>query len=91
MYISIDITLDYNKVSIAAIALGISVDDTIHLMSRFHHEFGVHGNYRKALRASLDDVGRALIGIVFFATGGSGVGASSSQALRYGSARNMRT
>ena len=56
-----DITLDYNKVSIAAIALGISVDDTIHLMSRFHHEFGVHRDYRKALRAALSDVGRALI------------------------------
>lgn len=55
------ITLDYNKVSIAAIALGISVDDTIHLMSRFHHEFGVHRDYRKALRAALGDVGRALI------------------------------
>jgi predicted RND superfamily exporter protein len=56
-----DVTLDYNKVSIAAIALGISVDDTIHLMTRFHHEFGVHQNYRKALRAALNDVGRALI------------------------------
>lgn len=56
-----DITLDYNKVSIAAIALGISVDDTIHLMSRFHHEFGIHRDYRKALRAALSDVGRALI------------------------------
>ena len=55
------ITLDYNKVSIAAIALGISVDDTIHLMSRFHHEFGVHRDYKKALRAALSDVGRALV------------------------------
>jgi predicted RND superfamily exporter protein len=55
------ITLDYNKVTIAAIALGISVDDTIHLMSRFHHEFGIHRDYRKALRASLSDVGRALV------------------------------
>ena len=30
-------------------------------MTRFHHEFGVHQNYRKALRAALNDVGRALI------------------------------
>jgi predicted RND superfamily exporter protein len=57
----LDITLDYNKVTIAAIALGISVDDTIHLMTRFHHEFGVHRDYRKALCAALNDVGRALI------------------------------
>ena len=49
------ISLDYTKATIAAIALGISVDDTIHLMTRFHHEFGVHRNYRRALRAALED------------------------------------
>ena len=41
--------------------LGISVDDTIHLMTRFHHEFGKSRNYERALRASLGDVGRALL------------------------------
>ena len=56
-----DISLDYNKVTIAAVALGISVDDTIHLMMRFHHEFGVHRNYEKALKEALGDVGRALV------------------------------
>ena len=30
-------------------------------MTRFHHEFGIHRNYRKALREALGDVGRALI------------------------------
>lgn len=55
------IALDYNKVMVAAIALGISVDDTIHLMTRFHHEFGIHKNYEKALREALCDVGRALL------------------------------
>ena len=55
------ITLDYNKATIAAIALGISVDDTIHLMTRFHHEFSIHRNYRRALREALGDVGRALV------------------------------
>lgn len=55
------ISLDYNKVMIAAIAIGISVDDTIHLMSRFHHEFERHGRYVTALRESLGDVGRALV------------------------------
>ncbi|HPG24284.1 MAG TPA: MMPL family transporter, partial [Myxococcota bacterium] len=55
------ISLDYNKVGIAAIALGISVDDTIHLMARFRHEFQVHGRYEKALEAAMSDVGRALI------------------------------
>jgi len=55
------IPLDYNKVTIAAVALGISVDDTIHLMTRFHHEFSIHRNYEKALRIALGDVGRALV------------------------------
>jgi len=54
------ISLDYTKAGLAAIVLGISVDDTIHLMTRFHHEFGKSRNYERALRASLGDVGRAL-------------------------------
>lgn len=55
------IPLDYNKVMIAAVALGISVDDTIHLMTRQAHEFGVHRDYARALREALADVGRALL------------------------------
>jgi predicted RND superfamily exporter protein len=55
------IPLDYNKVLIAAVAIGIAVDDTIHLMSRCRHEFGVRGDYREALRAATTDVGRALV------------------------------
>jgi len=54
------ILLDYNKVMIAAVAIGIAVDDTIHLVSRYHHEFRLCRNYEKALRASMQDVGRAL-------------------------------
>lgn len=56
-----DITLDYNKATIASIAIGIAVDDTIHLMSRFRLEFGIHRSYAVALRAAMQDVGRALI------------------------------
>jgi predicted RND superfamily exporter protein len=52
--------LDYNKLFIAVVAIGIAVDDTIHLVSRFHYEFERTGNYEEALRASLEDVGRAL-------------------------------
>jgi len=55
------ISLDYTKATIASICLGISVDDTIHLMTRFHHEFERRGNYEAALRAALGDVGRALV------------------------------
>ncbi len=54
------IPLDYNKIFIAAVSIGIAVDDTIHLVSRYHHEFERSGDYRQALRASMQDVGRAL-------------------------------
>ena len=55
------IPLDYGKVSIAAVAMGIAVDDTIHLVSRFRHEFRRLGRYEDALFASMQDVGRALV------------------------------
>ncbi len=55
------IDLDYSKAAIAAVALGIAVDDTIHLVSRFRYEFGLSGNYEQALNAAFADVGRALL------------------------------
>jgi predicted RND superfamily exporter protein len=55
------IFLDYYKASIAAVALGIAVDDTVHLVSRFRYEFERCGSYEKALREALTDVGRALL------------------------------
>jgi predicted RND superfamily exporter protein len=55
------IELDYGKVSIAAVAMGIAVDDTIHLVSRFRHEFRRRGRYEEALFAAMQDVGRALL------------------------------
>jgi len=53
--------LDYMKLLIAPIAIGIAVDDTIHLLTRYHHEFQKHKNYNKALIAAMSDVGRALL------------------------------
>jgi len=55
------IPLDYNKISIAAVAMGIAVDDTIHLMLRTRYEFQRLGNYREALDEALRDVGRAVL------------------------------
>ncbi len=55
------ITLDYMKLMIATVAIGIAVDDTIHMVTRFHHEFARKGQYNEALLASFSDVGRALI------------------------------
>jgi predicted RND superfamily exporter protein len=55
-----DIPLDYVKLLIGCVAIGIAVDDTIHLVTRFHHEFMRCLNYREALYNSMKDVGRAL-------------------------------
>lgn len=54
------ITLDYTKLLIATIAVGIVVDDTIHFVSRFHHEFERCGNYQQALYRAMESVGRAM-------------------------------
>jgi predicted RND superfamily exporter protein len=54
------VLLDYNKVTIAAVAIGIAVDDTIHMISRYRHEFLLCGNYQEALVTTMQDVGRAL-------------------------------
>ena len=37
------------------------VDDTIHLVSRYRHEFARRGDYMEALVVSLQDVGLALV------------------------------
>lgn len=52
--------LDYYRLLIAPIAIGIAVDDTIHLVTRYHHEFLRLRDYEAALYASMQDVGRAL-------------------------------
>jgi predicted RND superfamily exporter protein len=45
----------------APVAIGISVDFTIHLVTRYRHEHQGRGDYESALRASMEDVGRALL------------------------------
>jgi predicted RND superfamily exporter protein len=57
----IELPLDYVRLLIATVAIGISVDDTIHHMTRFDLEFRRRGSYREALHASMVDVGRALV------------------------------
>jgi predicted RND superfamily exporter protein len=54
------IPLDYNKIMIATVAMGIAVDDTIHFVSRYHHEFNESGSYANALAAAMTDVGHAV-------------------------------
>lgn len=53
-----------------SIALGIAVDDTIHLMSRFRLELSRHGDYESALRATLRNIGSALVKTTIVIMGG---------------------
>ncbi|MFZ5565052.1 MAG: efflux RND transporter permease subunit, partial [Thermodesulfobacteriota bacterium] len=54
------IPLDYVKLLVASIAIGIAVDDTIHFILRYRLEFWRDRNYHRALEASLNDVGRSI-------------------------------
>lgn len=56
-----DVPLDYVKLLLATIAIGIAVDDTLHLVTRYRSRFYETGDYREALRLGLTDVGPALI------------------------------
>ena len=56
-----DIHLDYYRLLLATIAIGIAVDDTIHVLTRFRAEFRSLGNYDAAMAATLRGVGQALI------------------------------
>jgi len=55
------VALDYVRLLIAPVAIGMAVDYTIHHVTRFRYEFARSGSYERALRDSLTDVGRALI------------------------------
>jgi predicted RND superfamily exporter protein len=54
------IHLDIATSIIAAITIGIAVDDTIHYVHRFNEEILIDGNYLAAMRRSHDSVGRAM-------------------------------
>jgi predicted RND superfamily exporter protein len=53
--------LDYIRLLLATIAIGIAVDDTIHLLHRYQLEFELVRDYRIALRRTLSNVGPALV------------------------------
>ena len=54
------IPLDMMTITIAAITIGIAVDDTIHYIHRFKEEFVVVGNYEKAVQNCHDSIGKAV-------------------------------
>ncbi len=55
------IPLSVPTAMIASIAVGMTVDNTIHLMARFRQEFSRRAGYEAALEAMLDSSGRAVV------------------------------
>jgi len=56
----IKLPLDMMTITIAAITIGIAVDNSIHYIYRFREEFNKTKNYEKALYMSHDSIGRAI-------------------------------
>ncbi len=55
-----EIPLDMMTITIAAISIGIGVDDTIHYIHRFKEEFKKDKNYLLAMRRSHESIGYAM-------------------------------
>ncbi len=55
-----NIPLDMMTITIAAITIGIAVDDTIHYIHRFQSEFKLDGNYRNSVVRCHGSIGRAI-------------------------------
>ena len=54
------IPLDIMTITIAAISVGIGVDNTIHYMHRFKREYARFGNYRETMFFCHNSIGRAM-------------------------------
>ncbi len=65
----IGIPLDMMTITIAAITIGISVDDTIHYIHRLQQEFPLDGNYKETINRCHGGIGKAMyytsIAIIF--------------------------
>ena len=57
-------------VTIAAVVIGIVVDDTIHFLHRFRHELSGCGDYAEAALSTLATAGPALVGTSLILAGG---------------------
>ncbi|MEM7001143.1 MAG: MMPL family transporter [Pseudomonadota bacterium] len=54
------VPLDMMTTTIAAVCIGIGVDDTIHYLHRFREEYAKHGSARIAISFCHESIGRAL-------------------------------
>lgn len=80
----VGINLDVATIMIASVAIGISVDDTIHFLYRFKEEFKKDRDHYLAIQRALSGVGRALIFTTVVATCGFLVFCFSSfKAIQY--------
>ncbi|MBN2466948.1 MAG: MMPL family transporter, partial [Deltaproteobacteria bacterium] len=57
----LDIPLDMMTITIAAITMGIAIDNSIHYMYRFREEFFDNNDYAKTLRLCHRNVGKAIL------------------------------
>jgi predicted RND superfamily exporter protein len=55
-----NIPLDMMTITIAAISIGIAVDDTIHYIHRFKHEYELTKNYKEAIFNTHKSIGKAM-------------------------------
>jgi len=55
------ISLNIATAPVAAVALGLAVDDTIHFLSRFRREFRREPNYQKAIQKTVHRAGRPIL------------------------------
>lgn len=56
----VGIPLDMMTITIAAISVGIAVDDTIHYIHRFRKEFAISGNYMETMHRCHRSIGYAM-------------------------------
>ena len=56
----VKIPLDMMTITIAAISIGMAVDNTIHYIYRFRYEFNIAGKYREVIHRCHGSIGRAL-------------------------------
>lgn len=64
------IPLDLMTITIAAISVGIAVDNSIHFVHRFKDEFALNNNYRESIDAATNNVGQAMFYTTLVITAG---------------------
>ncbi|MEE8400238.1 MAG: MMPL family transporter, partial [Desulfobacterales bacterium] len=57
----LDIPLDMMTITIAAVTMGIAIDNSIHYLYRYREEFSRNNDYVKTLRVCHRNVGRAIL------------------------------